>query len=165
KTPPGKIGLQVQLLGRSNATIERNPAHDFGIQEMAWAAAHLPNTAIRLLPVVTHMLDQHTHHLPHRAIQFLTTTLKTPLTPVEMDTIEHFSEYIQLFLPGCRVPDTYRARTTIATEMWQFSLDQAAFTSNTIHNLEVITARLRNTAQPASEPLSHPCITQRAHRH
>jgi len=24
--------------------------------------------------------------------------LKTPLTPVEMDTIEHFPEYIQLFL-------------------------------------------------------------------
>ena len=78
-----------------------------------------------------------------------------------MDTIEHFSEYIQLFLPGCPVPDTYRARTTIAAEMWQFSLEQVALTSNTIHNLEVITARKRKAAQPVSECMSFLSITKR----
>ena len=79
-----------------------------------------------------------------------------------MDTIEHFSEYVQLFLIGCPVPYTYRARITIAFEVGQFSLDQVSLASNTIHNLEVITTQVRKATQPVSECMSLLCITKRS---
>src|SRR2546421_2846074 len=132
-TPAGEISLQVQLLGRSNAAVKRDPAHDFGIDEMTWVTAHLPDAAVRFVPVGTHMLDQCAHHLPHGTIQRLTVPLKPSLAPIAMHVIEHFSEDIQLFLMRRPVSNAYRARTAIAVEMWQLPLLQVALSSNTVH--------------------------------
>ena len=49
--PAEKIGLQVQLLGRTNAAVKRNPAHDLGVHEVTWVAAHLPDATVRFPPV------------------------------------------------------------------------------------------------------------------
>src|SRR5205814_8329478 len=88
RTPPaGEVGLQVQLLGRSNAAIERDPTHDLGIDEMTWLTAYLPDALVRFAPVGAHILDQRAHHLPHGAIERLTVPLKASLTPVAMDVI------------------------------------------------------------------------------
>src|SRR5260221_14468207 len=97
-TPAEKIGLQVQLLGRTNAAVKRNPAHDLGVHEVTWVVAHLPDAAVRFLPMRAHMLDQRAHHLPHGTIKCLAVPLKASLAPEAMHVIEHFSENIQLFL-------------------------------------------------------------------
>src|SRR5947209_9083703 len=89
-TPAGEIGLEVQLLGRSNAAVKRDPAHDLGIDEMTWVTTHLPNAAVRFVPMGTHMLDQRAHHLPHGTIQRLAVPSKPSLASIAMHVIEHF---------------------------------------------------------------------------
>src|SRR5258708_28731872 len=107
----------MQLVGRLNAAVKRDPAHDLGIDEMTGVTAHLPDAAVRFVPMGAHMLDQRAHHLPHRTMQRLTVPLKASLAPVAMDVIEYFSENIQLFLMRRSVSNAYRARTAIAVEM------------------------------------------------
>src|SRR5260370_7437304 len=97
-TPAGEIGLQVQLLGRSNAAVKRDPAHDLGIDEMTWVTAHLPDAAVRFVPMGAHMLDQRAHHLPHRTIQRLTVPLKASLAPIPRHVSKHLSKTIKFFL-------------------------------------------------------------------
>ena len=84
---------------------------------MTWVTAHLPDAAVRFVPVGAHMLDQRAHHLPHGTIQRLTVPLKASLAPIAMEVIEYFSKNIQLFLMRRPVSNAYRARTAIAVEM------------------------------------------------
>src|SRR5260221_2220659 len=162
--PAEKIGLQVQLLGRANAAVERNPAHDLGVHEVTWVAAYLPDATVRFLPVRAHMLDQRAHHLPHGTIQRLTVPLKASLAPEAMHVIEHFSENIQLFLLLCSVSDAYRARTAIAVEVRQLPLLQVALSSNTVHNLEVFAACVIEASQPVRERVGLLRISKHAQR-
>ena len=48
--PAREIGLEVQLLGRSNAAIKRDPAHDLGIDEMTWTRARFSRFSTLMTP-------------------------------------------------------------------------------------------------------------------
>src|SRR5258705_2800141 len=163
-TPAGEIRLQVQLLGRSNAAVKGDPAHDLGVHKVTWATTHLPDATVRFAPVGAHILDQRAHHLPRGTIQRLAVPLKPSLAPIAVYVIEHLAEDIQLFLMRRPVSNAYRARTAIAIEMGQFPLLQVALSSNTVHNLEVFAACVIEASQPVRERLGLLRISKHAQR-
>ena len=115
---------------------------------MAQFTSYLPNATVWLLPMCTHVLYEGLHHRPQRTIERFAITLKAPLTAINMDAIQYFTEHVKLFLICRTVTNTYRMRVLVATEMRKLTLGQ------TIHNLQVFTIGIRKTAQPVCEGTS-----------
>ena len=121
---------------------------------MAQFTSYLPNATVWLLPMCTHVLYEGLHHRPQRTIERFTITLKAPLTAINMDAIQYFTEHVKLFLICRTVTNTYRMRVLVATEMRKLTLGQIPLTPNTIHYLQVFTIGIRKTAQPIREGTS-----------
>src|SRR5438445_13836493 len=121
---------------------------------MAQLTSYLPDATVWLLPMSAHMLYKGLHHRPQRTIECFTITLKAPLTPIEVNAVQHFAKNVELFLVCCTVTDTDWTRLTIATEVGKFTLGQVTLTTNSIHNLQVLAIGVRKTAQPIREGTS-----------
>ena len=68
-----------------------------------------------------------------------------------MDAIEHFAEDVKLFLIGCTVADADRLRVAIAAQMCQLHLLKVTLATNAVHDLQVFSVGVRETAQPVGE--------------
>ncbi len=101
--------------------------------------------------MLTHVLHQRAHHLPHGTIQRLTITLKAILAAIAMDAIEHLSENVQLLLLRRPVPDPYGTRIAIAAQVRQLLLGQVALAANAVHNLQVFAVCAGEALQPVRE--------------
>src|SRR5258706_5985823 len=149
--PSRQIGFQVELFCCPYSAIKRNPAHDFGIDKMPQASAHLPDTTIGFMPMGAYMFHQHTHHCPQWPFQLFPVALKAALTPEKVNTIEYFTKNVQLLLLRRAIAYTYWTGVVIATQVGQFPLAQIPLTTNAIHDLQIFTIRVRETTQPVSE--------------
>ena len=63
-----------------------------------------------------------------------------------MDAVQHLTKNIELLLACRTITNPHRARIAIAAEMCQCLLSQVTFTSYTIHDLQVFTVYVRETA-------------------
>src|ERR1700693_4665232 len=59
------VGGKSTLVGQPDAAIQGNPVHDFRVDKMFLAIAHLPNTGIWKLPVLTYPLKTLTDLYPN----------------------------------------------------------------------------------------------------
>src|SRR5258708_14338414 len=91
KEPARQVRFQVEVLSCTNATVKRHPAHDFGRYKVLRTAPHLPDSAIRILPMCAYMLCQEAHQAPERAFNRFAVAFKT---------VQHFAKDIKLFLAG-----------------------------------------------------------------
>src|SRR5581483_6770543 len=94
--PAGQIGFQVETLGQAYPAIERDPAHNFGIDIMALLSPHLPDPRIRLLPVRAYIFYEAPGHLPHGTGDLLTDRPVVLTCQGKIDTVEYFPKDVKL---------------------------------------------------------------------
>ena len=152
------------MLSGTDTTIQGNPAHDLGIDEVMDATPHFPDATIGFLPVSTDMLYQGAHHRPQGTIEGFTIALKTSLTPIEMDAIQYLTKNVELFLIGRAVTNANRIRSAVAAEMRKITLGQVTLTANTIHDLQVFTICIGKAAQPVCKGTCLFCETKHIER-
>ena len=77
---------------------------------MARLAAHLPDAAIGLLPVLTHILDQGAHHSPQwlLQLQLFPVGLQAALTSIEVEEVQHLAKNVELLLIRRTIADADR---------------------------------------------------------
>ncbi len=63
-SPSGSISRETPLVGESNASIQGDPTHDFGIHKMPTPTTDFPNAFVGQLPVVTHIIEEPTEVHP-----------------------------------------------------------------------------------------------------
>src|SRR5207237_4261164 len=104
--------------------------HGFGVDKMVGLAAHLPDAAISLLPVVTHILDQGAHQGPQGSLQLFPVGLVVALTSIVVEEVQHLAKHVELLLLRRTVAEADRPRLLIAAATGEFLLCQLALTPN-----------------------------------
>ena len=92
----------VQLLSQADRPVERDPAHQFRIEEVPRLAADLPDAVVRLLPLARGSIGQCDQKLPRGRFQFAELLAKPE------GGVEELTVHIQLRLVPGSVPDPDR---------------------------------------------------------
>ena len=129
-TPLLGVALLALQLGQLRATVQRHPAHDLRRGEVLRLAAHLPDAAVGLAPVLDRLLDLVLQHRP-QLIGHLLARLG-----VQVHRVEHGAPDVVLLLVVGAVADPHRAGVVVAGQVVQFVLDQAALAADRVHHLQ-----------------------------
>ena len=125
----GVLRPAVQL-GQLGPAVQRHPAHDLARGEVLRLAAHLPDAAVGLAPVLDGLLDLLLEHRPQR----LRNLLAGP--GVQIHRVQHRTPDVVLHLVVGAVADPHRTGIVVSGQVMQLLLDQAALAANAIHHLK-----------------------------
>src|SRR5439155_24320062 len=126
----GELPLVAQAC-EPGSPVGRDAAHDLRRGDMPRLAAHLPDPAIRLAPMVDRRLDLADEDRPD--------TLVEPVTGlrVEVDGVEDGPPDVVLPLVVRAVADPDRSRALVPAEVVERPLCQLALAAHAVHDLEI----------------------------
>ncbi len=122
-------------LRQARAAVACDPAHELGRDEVLRLAAHLPDAAVRLLPVLDRRLDRSLEDRPHDLGQ------EVARLRVQVDRIEHRAPHVVLHLLVRGVADAHRPRPLVATQVVDGLLGQLVLATDPVHDLQVLLPR------------------------
>ena len=121
--------VQLSQLGPA---VQRHPAHDLARGEVLRFAAHLPDAAVGLAPVLDRLLDLLLEYRPQR----LRNLLAGP--GVQIHRVQHRTPDVVLLLVVGAVADPHRTGIVVSGQVAQLLLDQAALAADAIHHLKLM---------------------------
>ncbi len=110
---------------------------------MLGTASGLPNTLVRLTPVVDHEVDE-----PAAIIPVLRLEVTYELA-IQVRGVQQFTVNVQLQLAVCGISDAYGLGATVAFEFLQAYLCEPPLATHAVHHLQVPRAPDRSST-PAS---------------
>lgn len=103
RTPASNRAGRRELAREADATVERDPGHHFGRDEVLGLAADLPNAVIGLVPALTDDLDDAAEKLPEGQADL------TAVTVVEPGGVEQVAVGVELELGERGIADADRS--------------------------------------------------------
>jgi hypothetical protein len=100
--------IQAVALHRLDRAIDRHPRHHPGVGERLRIAAHLPDAAVRLLPVVREEIDERPLHVPRIGVRV------EPRLARDLQRVHQLAVNVQLRLHGSGVADANGRRPLVA---------------------------------------------------
>src|SRR5262245_56710448 len=135
--------FEVVLLDRPYRTVERDPGHRLGVDEVAAAAADLPDPVVRLAPRLGEMVEQPQLQLPRVRIE------GKPVLARLVEAVEYLAVDVELELVARGVADAHRLRALVTVEPRQLELAEAPLAGDAVHDLDVGRVTRDCTDQPA----------------
>ena len=68
-SPPVDRALAPEVFHGPNGPVDAHPGHDFGVGEVSWTGAHLPNALVGLVPMGLDVVDESTQQWPRRGVR------------------------------------------------------------------------------------------------
>ncbi len=137
--------LHAELLDRPHRPIHGYPGHHPRVRELLAGPAHLPDSLVRVLPVVDNELDEVARQRPG-----LLVGADRELTR-EVQRIQYLAVDVELELCRRGVADAHRPRVLIAGQPIDLELGQAALTGWPVQGLEGGRIATRGAEQPIDE--------------
>ena len=118
--------------GQPRAAVTRDPAHHLRRGEVLHLAAHFPDPAVGLLPVLDRALDLAEEDRPEPLVE------PVARAGVDVDRVEHGSPHVVLLLVESSVADAHRLGALVAAEVMQDVLVQGALAVDPVHDLQLV---------------------------
>ena len=129
--PPVDAGAGVETVGQRDGTVQRNPAHELAVQEVAARAPDLPDAVVLFLPPFRGEVGQVSEE-PARDVVDAVQLLRQ-----SMDRVEQLAVHVELSLVPGAVADPYRRAALPAGEVGELALAQVVFAPDAVHDLQV----------------------------
>ena len=143
--------LQTVDFDTANGAVESDPGHDLGVGERPTRTTDLPDSVVRIGPVVDE--ESHDRHLdPPDDLVHGDAVGASPV-----DGVHELPVDVELELPGGGIADPHRRRSLVSGEPVDLQFGQATLTGWSVHDLQLIGITGGDASQPspASSLLLH----------
>jgi len=144
RRPAVQVGGQAQAAGQADGSVDRDPGHDLGGDEVASAAADLPDAVVGLGPAAGNHVDGAGQQPPEGGGD------GAAVAVIQPGGVEQVAVDVELELVG-GVADPDRAGAAVAVQGVQLDLREQPFATHAVHELEVLGPAGGGAFQPAHE--------------
>ena len=137
---PRGVGVLAQP-GQPRPAVRRDPAHHLRRGEVLRLAAHLPDAAVRLAPVLERVLDLMLGHLPDPVIE------PVPRPCVQVQGVEHRAPHVVLPLAVRGVADPDRPGALVSLQVLEHELVDVAPAVDAVDDLDVAAVALDHVGE------------------
>ena len=137
------------------AAVGGHPAHELRRREVLRLAAHLPDAAVGLAPVLQRRLDLLDEDRPDPLGQVVARL------GVQVERVEHRAPHVVLVLVVGAVADPHGARALVAGEVVERLLDQLGLAADPVHDLEPALLGLGHVGDEVEEVVGLPVEAER----
>src|SRR5205085_6259859 len=123
--------------------VERDPAEQLRVEEVAAASAHLPDAVVRLAPALDRARGHELYVVPPRVGDVAARALV-----VEVHCVEHLAVDVELRLIVRGVARPHWARAAIAFEVFEPTLGREGPAVERVHGLQAVAARDAEAVEP-----------------
>ncbi len=144
--PQARVAFQTPARGEPHGAVERDPAEELRVEEVARAAPHLPDALVRLFPARGCLVG----HVAQRLPKLRPDWSAHPLV-VEVRGVENLAVDVELLLAVSAVAHAHRARPAVAFQVVERVFGQVRAAVDAVHDLEFVAAGDAQPVQPAEE--------------
>ena len=155
RLPAGRVLEILAHLGEPRAAVGRDPAHELRGGEVLGLAAHLPDAAVGLAPVVErglHLLDEDRPDALRQVVARL---------GVEVERVEDRAPDVVLVLVVGAVADPHGPRALVAGQVVERLLGKLGLAADAVHDLELALLGLGHVGDEVEEVVRLPVEAER----
>ena len=144
---PRRAFLAGESLGDTDTTVDRGPAHHFGVHEVSARAADFPDAVVGLVPATRDRLDQIRHQSPVSARE------RRAGVEQSIDELHQRPEDVELHLSRRGVADAHGSTARVAGQLGDLRLGAQLLAGQRVDGAELVrrTRAIDDAERPVEE--------------